>query len=100
MATSKKATAKKPTKLQPAKSSCEDYMRLRQILDSLEIGALRYYLDDTTKRQKKERLEELETELIPIINKLWGGSPDSLVNCPKGYRTCDGVCVPYSCFPR
>jgi len=100
MATSsKKKTAKQPTKLRPA-SSCGDYMRLRQMLDSLEIGALRYYLDDTTERQKKERLKEMEKELLPIISKLWGGGGKALITCPRGYRQCDVVCVPYSCLPR
>jgi hypothetical protein len=75
------------------------YVRLRTILDSLEIGALRYYLDHTDTAEKKKRLELLETDLMPIVTKLWGGK-GLAIDCPEGYTNCNGCCVPYSCLDR
>jgi len=94
MATSsKKAAGKSPKKPNPL----DGYVRLRTILDSLEIGALRYYLDGTTEPEKARRLKEIEAALMPFINKLWGRHLGGLVSCPRGYAECEGVCVPYSC---
>lgn len=102
-ASSKKASAKKsgsPEKISnettASRTGNAGYFRLRIILDSLEIGALRYYLDNTSPAEKKKRLKELEYDLLPIIRKLWP-SVSSLDTCPPGYRNCDGCCVPYSC---
>ena len=72
------------------------YVKLRTMLDSLEIGALRYYLDNTTDPEKKKRLQQMETQLMPIIRRFWGR--ERLVNCPRGYTDCDGACVPYACL--
>lgn len=96
---SKKTTPKPPIKPDPA-NPLAGYVRLRQILDSLELGALRYYLDGTTEAQKKQRLKEMEDELMPIIGKLWGGKRRGLVSCPKGFSDCQGVCLPYRCMPQ
>lgn len=74
----------------------EQYVQLRTILDSLEIGALRFYLNDTNAAEKKKRFEKLEDELMPIINQVWGGGA-KLITCPRGYTNCEGTCVPYSC---
>lgn len=75
-----------------------EYERLRIILDSLEIGALRYYLDDTDGSEKTKRFEELSAQLVPICQSFWrAGLKIAPVGCPDGYNNCDGVCVPYSC---
>lgn len=76
---------------------CAEYVALRTILDSLEIGALRFYLDKTTPEEKSKRFEELKFELMPIIKRLWGEKALE-EGCPDGYFNCDGVCVPYACF--
>jgi hypothetical protein len=93
MATSSKKAPKKLKKPNPL----DGYVRLRTILDSLEIGALRFYLDGTTEPEKGSRLKEIETVLMPFIDKLWGRRRPGLIDCPRGYTECEGVCVPYSC---
>lgn len=97
MATSYKK-APKPPKPPKTPNPLAGYVRLRTILDSLEIGALRYYLDGTNEAEKARRLKEMEVALMPIINKVWGRNRPILIDCPRGYTECDGVCVPYSCL--
>src|SRR6266850_430492 len=79
-------------------SEYAQYVELRTILDSLEIGALRFYLDKTSPEEKSKRFEELKRELKPIIIRLWSLKEQIAGGCPDGYFNCDGVCVPYSCF--
>lgn len=75
------------------------YVALRTILDSLQTGALRFYLDKTTPEEKRKRFEELSVELKPIIKRLWSVEKITIAGeCPDGYFNCDGVCVPYACF--
>jgi hypothetical protein len=76
-----------------------DYERLRIILDSLQIGALRYYLNDTDAAEKAKRFEKLSSTLLPVCREFWGGAESIALagGCPPGYNDCDGVCVPYSC---
>jgi hypothetical protein len=76
------------------------YVALRTMLDSLEIGALRFYLDNTSPEEKRKRFEELSFQLKPIIKQLWGLEDTIGIagECPEGYFNCDGVCVPYACF--
>ncbi|MGI9065006.1 MAG: hypothetical protein ACR2HX_01170 [Pyrinomonadaceae bacterium] len=75
------------------------YVALRTMLDSLEIGALRYYLDNTSPEEKRKRFEELSFELKPILKRLWGVEKITIAGeCPDGYFNCDGVCVPYACL--
>ena len=73
------------------------YVRLRTILDSLEDGSIRYYLEDQERGEGNKRFEELESRLMPIIEWLWEGEGE--IVCPPGYFNCQGVCVPYVC-PR
>ena len=72
------------------------YAQLRTILDSLDIGALRYYLDAASLEEQKKNFEYLEAELMPIIKRIWARQPDT-EGCPDGYMECNGVCVPYIC---
>ena len=101
MATSSKKTGaaqKKPFGKSEADPYAEaQYKQLRTMLDSLEIGALRYYLNNTSESEKKKRFEELYSELMPIIHKLWSGKSGHQIACPPGYTNCDGCCVPYDC---
>ena len=73
------------------------YVRLRTILDSLEDGAIRYYLEFQDEPEGSKRFEELESRLMPLIKWLWGLTEE--ISCPPGYSNCNGVCVPYTC-PR
>jgi hypothetical protein len=82
----------------PAKGEHTEYERLRIILDSLEIGVLRYYLDKTDTVEKAKRFEELSSKLVPLCKSFWRDELGiALGGCPDGYNDCDGVCVPYSC---
>jgi hypothetical protein len=72
----------------------KDYTDLRTLLDSLEIGALRYFLGQ--KGSQSDKLRYLQDKLKPIADELWGqGAPS--IDCPPGYYSCDGMCVPYPC---
>jgi hypothetical protein len=73
------------------------YVRLRTILDSLQDGSIRYYLEFQDSLDAHKRFEELESRLMPIIKWLWGGA--GAIGCPPGYSNCNGVCVPYACPP-
>jgi hypothetical protein len=72
-------------------------VRLRTVLDSLQIGALRYVLDAKTVKEREERFDELQAVLLPIVNQVWGRGEGQAAECPDGYINCNGVCVPYQC---
>ena len=77
----------------------QQYVLLRTILDSLDTGALRYYLDATTEAERTANFKYLKRKLTPIIDHIWA-KPDKLmeVDCPNGYHDCDGYCVSYPCI--
>ncbi len=68
------------------------YMRLRTLLDSLEVNTLRYCLDGVDRDDCVSRMIGLEADLLNVIEHVGGESP-----CPDGYFNCGGVCVVYSC---
>ncbi len=103
-----KAPGKKHPKTRLKVTDPSQYITLRTLLDSAEIGALVYYLNADDKHQ---RFEELRQALMPVINLVWPGlkkaglrkgksygdpGPDE-PPCPPGYNDCDGCCVPYLC---
>lgn len=99
MATKAKKKMSKDSKtepLPPYDRGCNQYVELRTLLDSLEVGALRYYLDGTDSAEKDKRFEKLEPALRKVIKLVWGG--ENLIPCPPGYTSCNGCCVPYSCY--
>jgi len=86
------------------------YVRLRTLLDSLECGAINYFLRHTEGRGG--RFDELNEKLMPLIHWVWekdmkkppypegggeGGGHKEMLGCPDGYVDCQGVCVPYPC---
>ncbi len=71
----------------------DTYVRLRTLLDSLELGAIKYFLDETEGRGT--RFDQLNGKLKPIVDWLW--KKDFTIECPAGYMDCHGVCVPYPC---
>lgn len=89
------ASASRSKKSQTDKGK-DDYIRLRTMLDSLEIGALRYFLAADDSHEGERRLKELEKDLMPLINKLWKGTT-ATIDCPDGYTNCGNCCVPYNC---
>ena len=96
MTTSSKKAVKQ-SRPRKRKTNLAQYARLRTILDSLEIGALRYYLDAESAAEREQRFEKLKSALLPIIREIWGQSEAIAPECPEGYIDCDGVCVPYQC---
>ena len=72
-----------------------DYADLRTLLDSLEIGALRYFLNE--KGSQPEKFKYLMNKLKPIADELWELQNGASIDCPPGYYSCDGMCVPYPC---
>jgi hypothetical protein len=92
--------SKKHPKMKPIVPSvpADAYVHLRTMLDSLEIGAIRYYLMARDVPVKQRRYIELDEKLMPIVKWLWGGmAPRRDVECPAGYIDCNGCCVPYPC---
>jgi len=79
------------------KSSATDYReyaRLRTITDSLELGAIRYFMSGPN---KGERLAQVEELLHEALNFFWRENESEPIDCPEGYTNCHGACVPYQC---
>jgi len=75
------------------------YADLRTMLDSLEMGVLRYYLNGQGLSQP-QKFKYLQEKLMPLIDELWHQSQaksSALADCPDGYYDCAGCCVPYKC---
>ena len=75
-----------------------EYVHLRTMLDSVETGALRYYLEAATPEEEKTRFDYLKTHLMKISDHVWNmpGKPND-GPCPDGYYNCNGCCVSYEC---
>ena len=76
----------------------KQYAELRTILDSLEIGALRYYLNAPDPGQQEANFQYLKTQTKPILDHVWGRNKPNIGECPEGYHDCGGYCVPYDCM--
>ena len=100
MAAQTKSTAKKTTKTTAGKGSNgfpEAYMRLRTVLDGLEISALRYCLKDADATKRIRRAKKIEAKLMPIIQEFQNSSAATPPECPDGFYDCGGCCLPYQC---
>lgn len=92
------ATNDTTQKTMTAKSSGDfqnAYIRLRTVLDSLEVLSLRYCLKDTDAALRIRRAKEIEALLMPVITKLKLQLKSK--GCPDGLFDCDGCCVSYPC---
>jgi hypothetical protein len=76
-------------------TNLQQYALLRTILDSLETGALRYYMSAATEAEREADFNYLKNKLTPIIDHIWAKSEAD--PCPDGYYNCDGYCVSYPC---
>ncbi len=93
---------------------CEAYIRLRTVLDALEMNALNYVLEDATARTNraanieallrnsyKEMIKLRYDEMIKLKSEsdvhAFQEIPENSMPCPHGYQNCNGVCVPYNC---
>ena len=79
-----------------SKVDLQQYVQLRTMLDSLQIGALRYFLDPDDPETQREHFDYLYERLMPIIQHIWAKKKD--IECPDGYFDCNGCCVPYQCI--
>ena len=73
------------------------YVHLRTMLDSVEAGALRFYLNAATRAEQEERFTYLKTGLMKISEHVFGRKAHDDEPCPPGYHNCNGCCVPYEC---
>jgi len=81
------------------------YVELRTMLDSVEAGSLRLYLDPLEFEKQKENYEFLKHHLMIISDHVWhrekkvktGKKHIDEGPCPDGYFNCGGCCVPYEC---
>jgi hypothetical protein len=78
------------------KVDLNQYVQLRTMLDSLQIGALRYFVDPDDPYEQEQHFEYLYKHLMPVIQHLWASPKE--VDCPDGYYDCNGCCVPYQCI--
>ncbi len=88
----------------------EAYIRMRTVLDALEMNALYYVLEDEYDATRINRAAETEALLRSCYKEIfmlrfkadvesYGQVMSELPagDCPSGYHNCDGVCVPYHC---
>ncbi len=91
----KKNTTDKTTDAKDSGNIPKTYIRLRTILDALEISALRYCLIDANAAETIKRAKELEALLMPIVTRLQNNIQRG---CPDGYFDCGGCCVCHPCI--
>ena len=72
----------------------KSYVRLRTLLDALEISAVCYYMEGDTAAEKNLRAEEIERLIRPVLAEFRSGFGQG---CPPGFNNCGGCCVPYPC---
>jgi len=94
-APSKKSSRRRKRTVQRKPVDCPSYVRLRAVLDSLEVLAIRYYIGGNTPSGMKAREAAIEKQLLPIIQWLSG---NGLEACPSDLIPCDGLCLPYPCI--
>lgn len=80
-------------------TSDQAYVQLRTILDSVQIGAIRYFVSATTPEARREKVEQIQELLMPTVRLFWGNDSGA-IDCPEGYTECHGACVPYTCPDR
>ncbi len=98
----KKTSDAKTAELKTDKAKKKDnfpqtYIKLRTVLDALEINALRYCLKDTDEAKRIKRAEEIIKDLMPIIEKYQGTMNMGGAECGDGFFRCNGCCIPYPC---
>jgi hypothetical protein len=95
MATNKNTTVKTTAAKDSSNLPKAAYIRLRTILDALEISALRYCMIGTNAAEAIKRAKELEALLMPIVTRMQNNVQRG---CPDGYFDCGGCCVCYPCI--
>src|ERR1051325_3616860 len=88
----KKASAASPTTQRRRTASGDyrpSYVRLRTLLDALEIASVCYYMEGDTAAEKNIRAEEIERLIRPILIQFNRGFAQG---CPPGFYNCGGCC--------
>ncbi len=75
----------------------EAYIRLRTVLDALEIKALQYVLEDKNEATRTCRAGEIVARAMLFIEQTGDGLPPTFGGCGAGFHNCGGICVPYHC---
>jgi hypothetical protein len=92
------SSAKKARSKSKVESYYPSYVRLRTMLDSLELLSLRFYLEVSDPVERQKRQEWLSELMMPIVKELESVQEGITADlCPEGYVECMGVCVPYPC---
>lgn len=116
MAKKKKRSSEKETKAAAVDSADfpAAYIRLRTLLDGVEMGALRYTMTGDSADERSKRAKRLAEKLEPLAKRIrkWleesqsasralgsVAASDTGEPCPDGFYLCDGCCVPYPCPP-
>ena len=96
MATTRKKTSRPSSRSRRMSSSDsrKSYIRLRTLLDALEIGAVRYYMEGESVADRNRRAEELEEQIRPMLAQF---NEHLSQGCPPGLFNCGGCCLPYPC---
>ena len=76
-------------------TNLSQYANLRMILDSVEKGAVRHYLNASSQAEQDASFNYLKTKLKPIHDHVWGKTAET--DCTAPYIDCDGFCVDYPC---
>jgi hypothetical protein len=92
------ATTKKKSPASSPKGKRGDYrssyVRLRTVLDAMELAALRFYLSGKTAAERDEAAKKIVPMVMDVISNL---TEEYAEGCPRGYNNCGGCCVPYPC---
>jgi hypothetical protein len=99
MATSKKTTTAKTSVQKEPEEFYEAYIRLRTVLDALEISALRYCLTEKDEKTRVRQANKIVKALKPLVKRFQNSAASSGPGgtCEDGFFNCNGVCVPYQC---
>jgi hypothetical protein len=93
----KKTTARtaRPKRTDPEFQAA--YIRLRTVLDGLEMNALRYCLETENVGTRTRRAKAIVAKVMPLLRKWQTEAVTPGEACDEGYVLCNGVCVPYQC---
>ena len=94
--TRQKSSRPSPKSRRSSRSSRKSYVRLRTLLDALELGAVRFYLEGESVADRNRRAKEIERQIRPMLELFNQGFG---TGCPPGLFNCGGCCLPYPC-PR
>jgi hypothetical protein len=81
-------------KMPIAKRNHRQYAQLRTMLDSVQAGALRQYLNAPTEEERDASFNYLKENLKPIHDHVFGVNG---IICPQDWYDCGDYCSQYPC---